>query len=133
MRFRQELVGSKESPHVRSIMERAFRSRMAPSIQSQASVTTFPAPMTIPQNPSFAAGAASDLPNGSLQSVAEAQHEAGDDADRQVDVEFIEPIASAEPPLPPDDFESAVLWDDDIENPVLPETQEFSSEPSNNG
>ena len=131
VRFRQDLVGSKESPHMRSMMERAFRSRMAPSIQSQASVTTFPSPMTTPQNPFAAEAASADLPNNDwLQSVAEAQPEAGDDADRQV--QFNEPIVSAEPPLPADDFESAVLWDDDFESPVpaLPETQEFSPEPT---
>ncbi|MEE9131860.1 MAG: hypothetical protein V3T84_17750, partial [Phycisphaerales bacterium] len=110
VRFRQDLVGSKESPHMRSMMERAFRSRMAPSLQSQANATTFPLPMTTPQNP-FVAGAASDLPDdGWLQSVAE-------------------PVAGAEPP-PPDDFESAVLWDDDLGSPALPENQEFSTEPT---
>ncbi len=128
VRFRQDLVGSKDRPHERSGMERAFRSRMAPSLQSQANATTFPLPMTMPQNP-FAAGAASDLPDdGWLQSVAEAQPEAGDDADRQV--EFNEPVAGAEPPPLPDDFESAVLWDDDFGSPMLPETQEFSPEPT---
>ncbi|MEE8155044.1 MAG: type II and III secretion system protein, partial [Phycisphaerales bacterium] len=136
VRFRQDLVGSKEMPHMRSMMERAFRSRMAPSLQSQANAATFPLPMTMPQNP-FAAGAASDSPDdGWLQSVAEADSalevsaqpaEAGTDANRQV--EFSEPVAGAEQPPRPDDFESAVLWDDDFGSPVLPETQEFSPEP----
>ncbi len=126
VRFRQELVGSKQHPHLRSVMERAFRSRMAPSIQSQAKVSPFQFTPTSDHNPFVPEAASTNWPQAVVEVESAPEVSAFAEIDQAVDqeVQFNEPAFDAQLSQPVDDFESEFYPDNDFDSESLHEAPE---------
>ena len=128
VRFRQELVGSRERPNEPSVMERAFRSRMGPSIQPQVKVSPFQFAPTSGQNAFVPETVFDDWPQDVVEVENAPEVSAFDEVEQVADREVIfnEPVVEAQQSQPVDDFEPEFYPDSDFNSESIPEAQEPS-------